>query len=135
MNDLVIVTSVGCIESIWKQGTLNLDAPEHLVPCTGSASLFWMDFEKKPRGDWKETCGLWRGRAVCAHGGCAPLLAARCALAGRFPTVGSGYRVSVGGCSFLLYCNLKTLSTLDLPQDEIGRAGNDIAHTFITTRS
>lgn len=38
-------------------------------------------------------------------------------------------------CSFLLYCNLKTLSALDLPQDEIGRAGNDIAHTFITTRS
>lgn len=36
-------------------------------------------------------------------------------------------------CSFLLRCNLKTLSALDWPQDEIGQAGSDTAHTFVTT--
>lgn len=46
MNGPVIVTSIGCVESIWQQAILNLDAPKNLVPCAGSALLFWMDFEK-----------------------------------------------------------------------------------------
>lgn len=55
----------------------------------------------KKRGDWKETCGLLRGRAMCSHGACAAPLAAWRALAGRFTTVGSSYQVSVGGCLLL----------------------------------
>lgn len=45
-NGPEIVTSIGWIESIWKQAILNLDAPKNLVPCTGSALLFWVDFVK-----------------------------------------------------------------------------------------
>lgn len=99
-----------------------------LTPCTVSASLFWMSFEgtNQPTNHM-----VTRKDKPVAPGmrGCVHVVRA---LVESFVTIRF---LEVAAYSFLLCCNLKTLSTLDLPQDEIGRAGNGIACTFIAARS
>lgn len=102
MNGPVVVTSVGYVEIVWKRAILNLDAPKNLVPCTGSALLFWMDFEKKTPNQQLVTA-----KKPVASGEGEPgvhvvrVLLSWGALAGRFTTIASGYQVSVGGCLLL----------------------------------